>query len=159
MAIVTKISHPKLKNVSIKGFCVLFTGLIIFFFNKIFIKNRSQDTIHTFKNYFVTMFSVFSSKWYPNRSLSSFTSVSIQKFVYFIIIIFFFFTQPFLKTFHIKISILYYILLKKIKIFPNYISFLLNQITKLDAKQAQKNKKKPIKSSMQHPNKTYTFYH
>ena len=30
------------------------------FFNRIFIKNRSLDTIHTFKNYFVTVFSVFS---------------------------------------------------------------------------------------------------
>ena len=30
------------------------------FFNKTFIKNRSHDTIHTFKNYFITVFSVFS---------------------------------------------------------------------------------------------------
>ena len=30
------------------------------FFNKTFIKNGSHDTIHTFKNYFVTVFSVFS---------------------------------------------------------------------------------------------------
>ena len=29
-------------------------------FNKIFIKNGSYGTIHTFKNYFATMFSVFS---------------------------------------------------------------------------------------------------
>ena len=133
----------------------------IFFFNKLLLK-ISLTVLFTYLKIILLQcfqFSVFSSKWYPNRSLSSFTSVSIQKFVYFIIIIFFFFTQPFLKTFHIKISILYYILLKKIKIFPNYISFLLNQITKLDAKQAQKNKKKPIKSSMQCPNKTYTFYH
>ena len=28
------------------------------FFNKTFIKNGSHDTIHTFKNYFVTVFSV-----------------------------------------------------------------------------------------------------
>ena len=31
-----------------------------FFFNKIFIKNRSHGTIHTFKNYFATVFSIFS---------------------------------------------------------------------------------------------------
>ena len=30
------------------------------FFNKIFIKNKSHGTIHTFKNYFVTVFSIFS---------------------------------------------------------------------------------------------------
>ena len=30
------------------------------FFNKIFIKIESHDTIHTFKNYFVTVFSIFS---------------------------------------------------------------------------------------------------
>ena len=30
------------------------------FFNNTFIKNGSHDTIHTFKNYFVTVFSVFS---------------------------------------------------------------------------------------------------
>ena len=30
------------------------------FFNKTFIKNGSHDTIHTFKNYFVTVFSVFN---------------------------------------------------------------------------------------------------
>ena len=35
------------------------------------IKNGSHDTIHTFKNYFGTMFSVFSfqqNKLYPNES-------------------------------------------------------------------------------------------
>ena len=30
------------------------------FFNKTFIKNGSHDTIHIFKNYFTTVFSVFS---------------------------------------------------------------------------------------------------
>ena len=42
------------------------------FFNKIFIKNGSHGTIHTFKNYFATMFSIFSfqqSKRYPNEPL------------------------------------------------------------------------------------------
>ena len=30
------------------------------FTSKFFVKNGSHDTIHTFKNYFVTVFSVFS---------------------------------------------------------------------------------------------------
>ena len=38
-----------------------------YFFRKIFIKNGSHDTIYTFKNYFVTVFSIFSNKRYPNR--------------------------------------------------------------------------------------------
>ena len=39
------------------------------FFNKIFIKNGSHDTIYIFKNYFATMFLIFSfqqNKQYPN---------------------------------------------------------------------------------------------
>ena len=39
------------------------------FFTKTFIKNGSHSTIHTFKNYFVIMFSIFSfqqDKRYPN---------------------------------------------------------------------------------------------
>ena len=38
-------------------------------FSNFFIKNESHDTIHTFKNYFVTVFSVFSfsiNKFNPN---------------------------------------------------------------------------------------------
>ena len=43
------------------GSHVLFTGLTnLFFFNKTLIKNGSHGTIHTFKNYFATVFSVFS---------------------------------------------------------------------------------------------------
>ena len=45
-----------------------------FFFNKTFIKNGSHDTIYTFKNYFATVFSVFSflkNKRYPNKPLLS----------------------------------------------------------------------------------------
>ena len=39
------------------------------FFNKIFIKTEFHDTIHTFKNYFVTVFLIFnfSNKSYLNR--------------------------------------------------------------------------------------------
>ena len=42
------------------------------FFNKTFIKNESYGTIYTFKNYFATVFSIFSfqqNKRYPNESL------------------------------------------------------------------------------------------
>ena len=39
-------------------------------FSHFFIKNWSHSTIYTFKNYFVTVFSVFSkNKLYPNESL------------------------------------------------------------------------------------------
>ena len=44
------------------------------FFINFFIKNGSHSTIHTFKNYFATVFSVFSfqfqqNKFYPNTPL------------------------------------------------------------------------------------------
>ena len=41
--------------------------LQVFFFNKNNFKTGSHDTIHIFKNYFTTVFSVFRNKWYPNR--------------------------------------------------------------------------------------------
>ena len=52
---------------------VLFTDPQIPLFNNFFIKNRSHDTIHTFKNDFITVFSVsiFSfnkNKLNPNES-------------------------------------------------------------------------------------------
>ena len=40
------------------GHCL--RDLQIYFFNKIFIKNGSHNIIYTFKNYFATLFSVFS---------------------------------------------------------------------------------------------------
>ena len=43
-------------------------------FNNFFIKNGSHDTIYIFKNYFVTVFSIFNfqqNKLYPNRPLVS----------------------------------------------------------------------------------------
>ena len=49
---------------------VLFTGLVNTDFSKFFFKTGSHDTIHTVKNYFVTVFSVFSNKRYPNKSLN-----------------------------------------------------------------------------------------
>ena len=38
----------------------LFTDPQTSLFSNFFIKNRSHGTIHTFKNYFATVFSVFS---------------------------------------------------------------------------------------------------
>ena len=40
--------------------CVLFTRPTNFFFNNFFIKNGSHGIMHTFKNYFTTVFSVFN---------------------------------------------------------------------------------------------------
>ena len=51
------------------GSCALFTGLASMDFRKFFFKTGSHSTIHTFKNYFVTMFLFFSNKRYPNRPL------------------------------------------------------------------------------------------
>ena len=44
-----------------------FTGPTSTKSGKINFKTRSHGTIHTFKNYFATMFSVFCNKRYPNR--------------------------------------------------------------------------------------------
>ena len=54
--------------------CVLFTDPQILFFINFFIKNGSQGTIYTFKNYFATVISAISfqfqqNKSYPNRHL------------------------------------------------------------------------------------------
>ena len=54
--------------------CALFMDPQITLFNNFFIKNGSHGTIHTFKNYFATVFSVFSfqfqqNKFYPNTPL------------------------------------------------------------------------------------------
>ena len=59
------------------GSHLLFTDPQTSLFSNFFIKNGSHDTIHTFKNYFATVFSVFSfqfqqNKFYPNRPLVSF---------------------------------------------------------------------------------------
>ena len=52
--------------------CALFMIPQTPLFIKFFIKNGSHSTIHIFKNYFTTVFSVFSfqfqqNKFYPNR--------------------------------------------------------------------------------------------
>ena len=55
--------------IKISGSRALFTGPTNTFFSKIFIKTGFYDTIHTFKNYFVTVFLIFnfSNKSYLNR--------------------------------------------------------------------------------------------
>ena len=49
------------------GSRALFTGLTNTFFSTKNFKTRLHDTIHIFKNYFATVFSVFSNKRYLNR--------------------------------------------------------------------------------------------
>ena len=56
------------------GSRALFMGPTNLFFSKIFIKNESHDTIHTFTNYFITIFSVFNNKQYPNVPLTKMPS-------------------------------------------------------------------------------------
>ena len=51
------------------GSRALFTRPASMDFSKINFKTKSHDTIHTFKNYFVTIFSIFSNKRYPNIPL------------------------------------------------------------------------------------------
>ena len=53
---------------------ILFMDPQISLFSNFFIKNGSHGTIYTFKNYFATVFSIFSfqfqqNKFYPNRPL------------------------------------------------------------------------------------------
>ena len=45
---------------------ILFIRLISIKFSNYFFKIKSHGTIHTFKNYFVIVFSVFSNKQYSN---------------------------------------------------------------------------------------------
>ena len=42
--------------------------LLLLLFQKNNFKTGSHSTIHTFKIYFVIMFSDFSNKWYSNKS-------------------------------------------------------------------------------------------
>ena len=51
------------------GSRALFTGPASTDFSKFFFKTGSHGTIHTFKNYFAIVFSVFNNKCYPNRPL------------------------------------------------------------------------------------------
>ena len=41
-------------------------GICKYEFQQIFLKTGSHGTIHTFKNYFATVFSIFNNKRYPN---------------------------------------------------------------------------------------------
>ena len=55
--------------VFLAGSRALFRGPASTEFSKIKFKTKSHGTIHTFKNYFATVFSVFGNKLYPNRLL------------------------------------------------------------------------------------------
>ena len=57
------------RSVFSSGSHALFTGSTSTIFNNVFFKTGSHGTIHIFKNYFATIFSVFDNKQYPNRSL------------------------------------------------------------------------------------------
>ena len=47
-------------------------------FNKFFFKTGSHGTIHTFKNHFATVFSVFNNKWYPKHTLKTIWSLGTK---------------------------------------------------------------------------------
>ena len=77
---------------ALSGFRALFTDPQIFFFNKTFIKNGSHGTIHTFKNYFTTVFLVFSfqfqqNKFYPNRPLVQLKFLSFKVIIQILILL------------------------------------------------------------------------
>ena len=50
----------------------LFTRPANMEFSKNNYKTRSHGTVHIFKNYFVTVFSVFINKQYPNQPIDEF---------------------------------------------------------------------------------------
>ena len=56
---------------SLVGPCTIHETHRPLLFSKKNIKNGSHGTIHTFKNYFAIVFSVFNNKWYPNKPLIS----------------------------------------------------------------------------------------
>ena len=60
--------------------------LIIFLqtllFSNFFIKNRSHDTIYTFKNYFTTVFSVFNFQFQQNKFYSNGPNTYIFKLIF-----------------------------------------------------------------------------
>ena len=60
----------KQQNVRLLFFCgsyILFMGPTSTDFSKFFFKTVSHNTIHTFKNYFATIFLIFNNKRYPNK--------------------------------------------------------------------------------------------
>ena len=60
------VDFSPVNSVSVHCLCDPQTSL----FSNFFIKNGSHGTIHTFKNYFATVFSVFNkNKLYPNNPL------------------------------------------------------------------------------------------
>ena len=74
-------SRPILKN-------ILFTRPKTSFFSKIFIKNGPHSTIHTFKNYFATVFSVFNFQFsiINNIQTDPKYNTKVNKFLYQILV-------------------------------------------------------------------------
>jgi len=71
----------KQQNARLRFFCesrALFTGSTSMDFSKFFFKTGSHGIIHTFKNYFATVFSVFNNKRYPNSSLKKNTTTTFS---------------------------------------------------------------------------------
>ena len=68
------------------GSHALFTKPVSTFFSKNNFKTKSHSIIHTFKNHFFTVFSVFSNKLYPNKLFiyKTFSKNSIVLFRYFL---------------------------------------------------------------------------
>ena len=62
--------------------CALFTNSQITLFNHFFIKNRSHNIIHIFKNYFATVFLVFSFQLYQTDPPSLFIQSSYSSHIY-----------------------------------------------------------------------------
>ena len=62
---------------------VLFTDPQILLFNNFFIKNGSHDTIHTFKNYFIIVFSVFNFQFQQNKFYPNIPYIILCKFFFF----------------------------------------------------------------------------
>ena len=58
--------------------CALFTEFASMDFSKFFFKIGFHGIIHTFKNYFTTVFSVFSNKRYPNSPLKKNTTTTFS---------------------------------------------------------------------------------
>ena len=60
----------------------LFTDPQITLFSNFFIKNGSHGTIHTFKNYFATVFSVFSFQFQQNKFYPNTPCIAYRTYIY-----------------------------------------------------------------------------
>ena len=72
-------------------FCALFTEPTNLFFNKIFIKNESHSTIHTFKNYFIIVFSIFTKIRVSKHTFNLYLNLTIPHLLLSIYLFIFYF--------------------------------------------------------------------